>query len=67
MSEQDQERINRAADGMYDAIREYEQAAGFDAVARADRRLSAAADAYDTAIEQCGPSKYVRPVDVSRN
>ena len=67
MSEQDQERINRAADRMYDAIREYEQAAGFDAVVRADRMLSAAADAYDQAIEQCGASKYVRQVDVSRN
>jgi hypothetical protein len=51
---------------MYDAIRQL-----FDIwpekTADAYRDLRKAADAYDTASEQAGPSPLVSPSDVSRN
>lgn len=70
MTERDQELIYHAADRMYDAIRELLRSEPSDKLDRGIAVLHCrlAADGYDQAIEQLGPSQYVRqPPDVSRN
>jgi hypothetical protein len=67
MSEADLRAVLQAADRMYNAIRQYFAAEGFDEQASADRELFAACNGYDTASENAGPSPLVSPPDVSRN
>jgi hypothetical protein len=65
MTEADLRRVLQAADRMYDAIRAF--IAGQASTALSYRELRKAADAYDAASEQAGPSPLVNPPDVGRN